>query len=1217
MPKIKKGNMPVPQTWAGQDKRFGETLKNNVDVLAGFNGDPLDKAVTMRALLDSGIVSLASGYGAYSGASSSIAPRVDIPNLDVPPAPYNLAANGAFQNILLSWSLAGFRGLAYQEVFRHTSDIIADATLLGVVSATRGFYTDSVGESSSYYYWVRAVNQNGVAGPFNSSTGTLGETAPDVQLLLNTLNGAITASELATDLTTTLDGFATEISDLETTYGTTASAAASAAAAAASESAAIAAEASALGANTTAIAAKVAALLAQTNAETAEDNAETAETNAETAQSAAETAQTAASTSATGAAGSAASASTSQTAAANSATAAGSSATAAATSESNASTYATTAGTGATASETAQLAAETAKGLAEVAQASSAASAESAAGSASTAESSSTTAAEASDAAGVSAGAAATSAESASGYVTEAEAASTASSESQVAAEAARDLASGSATASAESAATASAAQTASSESAAAANVSKLAAETAEADALAYKNTAVQSASDAAGSSSTASEQAGLASGSADASGVSAGASSDSAGVASTKADESSASADASEVSRLAAEAGQEGAEDAAAAAVLSAASATASSGAAGDFAATSEAKSVIATTKAAQALTYSENAAESATAADGSATSSATSLQGIATYAQSVNLSQPFSLWSLGSNQTLQTVTDGKVGSEVLRLVGGGFPDQGNYIAVDPTKTYEVKFWARPSSNCTGKLYFTLRQYINDTGTTGPVNSGRSPYKPSAKTRAQHNTQFGTTNDWGEYVATWESGDWQSGVKYFKPTFLDNHGSGVAGHWDIQALTIREVTDLAATKAEVAVQAESINGLEAQYTVKIDANGAVAGFGLASTTTSSGNNTSEFYVNADRFAIMGGGSSTTTITPFVVQAAATTIDGIAVPAGVYMDGAFIKNGSITTAQIGTANIDTANITGTLSADRISGGTISTSLLDLDGVSIRSNSAGELELGTVSATKITTGTLDATNVTITNLTASKIDGDISDLFPFEMQSALFIDTPNQSEQTLYVGQIPAQPSGIEKRPYISAEGWGVFENDDVYRIELWMRQNVPLGAGGTSTLGTIVLSGAYYTARFFDVAGDQSDNVSTGEPLYIGGVQRGTATSVFYYTSSGNTRVYYTLANGAPVTGMFVSGDVVTTNSQASNTYRMVNSFFFRSPTDYHPYQFSISGGLGTKTEYSIDFEIRIGVYDAYKYYTPYNQPTKNWTNDKIYALQGIAMSLR
>ena len=484
---------------------------------------------------------------------------------------------------------------------------------------------------------------------------------------------------------------------------------------------------------------------------------------------------------------------------------------------------------------------------------------------------------------------------------------------------------------------------------------------TAEADALVYKNTAAQSATDAEGSSSTASEQAGLASASADASGVSAGASSDSAGVASTKADESSASADASEVSRLAAVAGQEGAEDAAAAAVLSAESATASSGAAGDFAATSEAKSVIATTKAAQALTYSENAAESATAADGSATSSATSLQGIATYAQSVNLSQPFSLWNL-NGQTLVTITDGKVGNEVLRLSGAGsYPNQGNYIAIDPSKKYEVRFWARPSSNCTGRLYFSLRQFTNDTGTTGPVNGGRSPYKPSGLLKEAHNAQFGTTNDWGEYVFTWDSSDWQSGVKYFQPDFLDNY-SNAAGHWDIQALTIKEVTDLAATKAEVAVQAQSINGLEAQYTVKIDANGAVAGFGLASTTTDSGNNTSEFYVNADRFAIMGGGSSTTTITPFVVQATATTIDGIAVPAGVYMDGAFIKNGSITTAQIGTANIDTANITGTLSADKISGGTIDASTINIEGVggtfNIKSSATGARTEMTASRTKV-------------------------------------------------------------------------------------------------------------------------------------------------------------------------------------------------------------------------------------------------------------------
>lgn len=126
-----KGNMPVPQGWAGQDRRFGETIKNNLDVLSGFSGNPLDKAVTMRDLLDSGIARLASGYTIFSGDSREIAPSTVFPNLDIPPAPTNLAANGAFQNILLTWYLKSFSGLAYQEVFRHTSDSIADATLIG------------------------------------------------------------------------------------------------------------------------------------------------------------------------------------------------------------------------------------------------------------------------------------------------------------------------------------------------------------------------------------------------------------------------------------------------------------------------------------------------------------------------------------------------------------------------------------------------------------------------------------------------------------------------------------------------------------------------------------------------------------------------------------------------------------------------------------------------------------------------------------------------------------------------------------------------------------------------------------------------------------------------------------------------------------------------------------------------------------------------------
>ena len=137
-------------------------------------------------------------------------------------------------------------------------------------------------------------------------------------------------------------------------------------------------------------------------------------------------------------------------------------------------------------------------------------------------------------------------------------------------------------------------------------------------------------------------------------------------------------------------------------------------------------------------------------------------------------------------------------------------------------------------------------------------------------------------------------------------------------------------VTTVGTNTAAVQVHATSINGLGAQYTVKIDNNGAVAGFGLASTTTGAGNITSEFIVNADRFAIMRGASDTTAATvPFVVQTSSTTVNGVSVPSGVYMADAFIKNGTITNAKIGNAAIDSAKIaSATIVAANIADATI-------------------------------------------------------------------------------------------------------------------------------------------------------------------------------------------------------------------------------------------------------------------------------------------------
>lgn len=218
----KRGNFAVPTGWSGPDRRFGEVIKENLDVLTGTRGDPLDRAITARDLISSGIARLPSGMTSFSGASNGLVPVSDsFETLDIPPAPTNLQANGAFENILLTWDLKQYKGHAFTQIYRHTSDDIANATLLGQLSGYTGVYADQVGESATYYYWVRAVNNNGEEGPFNSSTGTQGQTAPDVSFLLNKLSNAITSSELATSLATPINdipGIKTEVQSLEGQY---------------------------------------------------------------------------------------------------------------------------------------------------------------------------------------------------------------------------------------------------------------------------------------------------------------------------------------------------------------------------------------------------------------------------------------------------------------------------------------------------------------------------------------------------------------------------------------------------------------------------------------------------------------------------------------------------------------------------------------------------------------------------------------------------------------------------------------------------------------------------------------------------------------------------------------------------------------------------------------------------------------------------------------
>lgn len=129
------------------------------------------------------------------------------------------------------------------------------------------------------------------------------------------------------------------------------------------------------------------------------------------------------------------------------------------------------------------------------------------------------------------------------------------------------------------------------------------------------------------------------------------------------------------------------------------------------------------------------------------------------------------------------------------------------------------------------------------------------------------------------------------------------------------------------ALQQEATTRSQTDGTLLAQYTVKIDNNGHVSGFGLAS-SSANGTPTSAFIVRADRFAIAGPNDTSDPLgtlnpsrLPFIVTTSSTVVNGKTYPAGTWIDTAFIA-----TATIGTAQISD------LTADKITAGTLTASV---------------------------------------------------------------------------------------------------------------------------------------------------------------------------------------------------------------------------------------------------------------------------------------------
>ncbi|WP_118780262.1 phage tail protein [Neisseria lactamica] len=190
------------------------------------------------------------------------------------------------------------------------------------------------------------------------------------------------------------------------------------------------------------------------------------------------------------------------------------------------------------------------------------------------------------------------------------------------------------------------------------------------------------------------------------------------------------------------------------------------------------------------------------------------------------------------------------------------------------------------------------------------------------------------------------------------KINLIDGNGAGSVNE---RVAAVRSTAD--GNTAAVQAHARSINGLEAQYTVKVDANGKVAGFGLA-TTPKNGTPESGFIVNADRFGI--GATGKADVFPFVVDTQKNRVG---------VNGELVVNGKAVVDNLNAGDIHGDKITAnTLDANRLKAGSVTAREIGAGSITAR-----EIGANAVTADKIQVADLSAVSSNLGSITGGSLN----------------------------------------------------------------------------------------------------------------------------------------------------------------------------------------------------------------------------------------------
>jgi hypothetical protein len=176
----------VPSSIDPQLKNYMVSIQEAVEVRLGRRGDPKDRAITLRELIDSGLAEelLDNPFDPNAGTGVvDFKPRTVV-DTTIPPVPTGVAASAAFTSVVVSWDAPQFSNFAFAEIYRGTSNSISAAVLADTTTAN--VWSDSADYDQTFYYWVRFVSTSDIRGPFANSVNAT--TAEDIAAVMTSLS---------------------------------------------------------------------------------------------------------------------------------------------------------------------------------------------------------------------------------------------------------------------------------------------------------------------------------------------------------------------------------------------------------------------------------------------------------------------------------------------------------------------------------------------------------------------------------------------------------------------------------------------------------------------------------------------------------------------------------------------------------------------------------------------------------------------------------------------------------------------------------------------------------------------------------------------------------------------------------------------------------------------------------------------------------------------